>query len=211
MALPFISIIVLAAGESSRMGEPKQTLPWHGMPLLRYQIEQAGRTGASEVIVVLGNDAEEFRRLIPTRLDGPRLVIIKNPDWHVGKTTSVKAGVQAADPRATAVVPWASDSPRTTAILDELMTAHVEGGKLVSYPWHQGKEGHPGVFSMELRDEILAISEETRGLRAVAERASSRVLRVEFEDPLSIVNMNTHEDYERALELTGQTAPERKR
>ena len=206
MPPPFISIIVLAAGESSRMGQPKQLLPWEGTTLLQYQIEQAGLTSAGEVIVVLGDDDATYRKLIPARLGRvSRLIVIENEDYALGKTTSVKAGVRAADARAEAVMPWASDSPRTAALLDELMAAHAEGQAPITYPWHQGIEGHPGIFSLSLRDEILAISEATRGLRGVTERDPSRVRWVEFTDPLVVVNMNTQEDYERALRLTGQS------
>ncbi|MDA1096781.1 MAG: nucleotidyltransferase family protein [Chloroflexi bacterium] len=207
--MPFTSVILLAAGESLRMGEPKQLLPWYGMPLLLYQVEEAGRTHADEVIVVLGQNANRYRQMLPPRLDGPRLIVVENPDYELGKTTSVMAGIAASDPRAEAVVPLASDSPRTATFLDQLVAAHFAGGKPITYPWHRGIEGHPGVFSTTLRDELMAISEETKGIRGVTERDPTRVNRVEFDDPMVAVNMNRWEDYERALRLTGQEVPER--
>ena len=201
------SIILLAAGESSRMSRPKQTLPWHGLPLLRYQAEESGRTAARQVVVVLGSDADEYRALLPSRLDHAELIVVDNPDYRLGKTTSVKVGVRAVDPSVDAVVPMAGDSPRPAPLLDQLAGAHFDGGKPITYPWHRDIEGHPGVFSMELRGELLAIDEATRGIRAVTERDPSRVNRVEFEDPLAAVNLNTWQDYERALRLTGQPPP----
>ncbi len=174
------------------------------MPLLQYQVEESGKTRARQVIVVLGNDADEFRTVLPSRVERAELVVIQNPDYGLGKTTSVKAGVRAMDGSVDAVVPMAGDSPRPAALLDRLVDAHVAGGKPITYPWHRGTEGHPGVFSMELGDELLTIDEATRGIRGVTERDPSRVNRVEFEDPLAIVNLNTWEDYERALRLTGQ-------
>ena len=208
--MPFTSIILLAAGESLRMGEPKQLLSWYGVPLLRYQVEEAGRTHADEVIVVLGQNADRYRRMLPSKLDGPRLIVVENPDYERGKTTSVKAGIAASNARAEAVVPMANDSPRTTNVLDQLIAAHFAGGKPITYPWHRGIEGHPGVFSMAIRDELMAISEGMRGIRGVTERDPSRVHRVEFDDPLVAVNMNRWEDYKRALLLTGQEVPERR-
>jgi molybdenum cofactor cytidylyltransferase len=206
--MPFISIVILAAGESSRMGQPKQTLPWEGTTLLQYQVQQAGRTQAREVIVVLGGEeSDEYRRLLPVRLEGPRLIVIENQDYSLGKTTSVKAGVRAIDSQSEHVVMLAADSPRPAAVLDRLMTEHVGRGSLITYPSYRGREGHPPVLSMALREEVMAISEERRGLREVAERDPARVLHVEFDDPLVIVNMNSPEDYERALRLTGQATP----
>ena len=202
------SIIVLAAGDSSRMGRPKQTLPWEGVPLLRSQVEESGKTGARQVVVVLGNDAAEFRTVLPSRLERAELIVIENPDYERGKTTSVKAGIRAMHSPVDAVVPMAGDSPRPAALLDRLVEAHFAGRKPITYPWFQGVEGHPGVFSMELRDELLEIEEASRGIRGVTERDPARVNRVEFDDPLAIVNLNTWDDYERALRLTGQPSPQ---
>lgn len=205
----FFTVILLAAGESSRMGQPKQLLPWMGTTLLQYQVDQLKQTVAQELIVVLGKDAPTYRRMLPLfrrSASGPRLVVMENKDYELGKTTSVKAGIAAADDRSEAVVPLASDSPRTAAVLDRLMACHAEGKAPITYPWHKGTEGHPGVFSLTLREELMGISETRRGLREVTERDPSRVRREEFEDPLVIVNLNTPQDYERALRLTGQAA-----
>ena len=203
----FISLVILAAGSSSRMGRPKQTLPWMGQPLLTYQVEQAGLTRANEVIVVLGEDAADYRPLLPDALDRvPAYRVVENPDYELGKTTSVLTGLRAADPRATAWVFLAMDSPRPAPITDALLDAHESGGLPITYPWHGGIEGHPPIMSASLREEILGITEQKRGLREITERDAARVNRVEFADPIVIVNMNGPEDYERALVVTGQQA-----
>ena len=190
------------------MGRPKQTLPWFGLPLLRYQVVESGKTGAREVIVVLGNDADEFRAVLPDELERAKLVVIHNPDYVLGKTTSVKAGVAAVDISVDAVIPMAGDSPRPADLLDQLADEHFKGGKLITYPWHRGIEGHPGMFSMEIRGELMGIEEATRGIRRVTEEDPNRVNRVEFENPLTAVNLNTWADYERALQMTGQPVVE---
>ncbi len=203
----YTSLIILAAGSSSRMGQPKQTLPWMGQPLLTYQVEQAGLTRADEVIVVLGEDAADYRPLLPEALDRvPAYRIVENPDYELGKTTSVLTGLRAADPRATAWIFLAMDSPRPAPTTDALLDAHESGGLPITYPWRGGIEGHPPVMSASLREEILGITEQQRGLREVTERDAARVNRVEFADPIVIVNMNSQEDYERALAVTGQQA-----
>jgi molybdenum cofactor cytidylyltransferase len=160
------------------------------------------------VVVVLGNDAEEHRLLLPGKLERARLVVIENPDYALGKTTSVKAGMAAVDVSVDAVVPMAGDSPRSAGLLDQLVGAHFDGGKPITYPWYRGIEGHPGVFSMEMREELLGIDEATRGIRGVTERDPDRVNRVKFDDRMAIINLNTWEDYESALRLTGQPVPQ---
>ena len=190
------------------MGRPKQTLPWFGMPLLRYQVVESGKTNAKEVIVVLGDDADGFRAVLPDRLERARLVVLQDAEYELAKTASVKAGLAAVDISVDAVVPIAGDCPRPAPLLDQLVDAHFAGGKPITYPWYDGAEGHPGIFSMELRDELLAIEEATRGLRGVTRRDPGRVNPIEFDDPLAAVNLNTWDDYERALRLTGQPVPQ---
>ena len=201
----FVSLVVLAGGSSSRMGRPKQTLPWMGKPLLTWQVEQCGLSCADELIVVLGENAEDFRPLLPESVGRvPVYRIIENPDHAQGKTTSVLAGLRAADERATDWIFLAMDAPRPAHITDELIEAHFAGGLPITYPWHGGIEGHPPVMNASLRSEIEGITEARRGLREVTEREAGRVNRVEFADPVVIINMNSPEDYERALAVTGQ-------
>ncbi len=201
----FVSLVILAAGSSSRMGRPKQTLPWMGKDLLTYQVEQGGLSGVDEVIVVLGEDADDYRPLLPESLERvPVYKIIENTDYERGKTTSVLAGLAAADPRATDWIFLAMDAPKPAHITDMLVEAHHAGGLPITYPWHGGIEGHPPVMNSSLRSEIEAITEAERGLREITERDPDRVNRVEFADPIVIVNMNSPEDYERALVVTGQ-------
>ena len=201
----FVSLVVLAGGSSSRMGRPKQTLPWMGKPLLTWQVEQCGLSCADELIVVLGENADEYRPLLPETVGRvPVYRIVENLDHAQGKTTSVLAGLRAADERATDWIFLAMDAPRPAHITDELVEAHFAGGLPITYPWHGGIEGHPPVMNVSLRSEIEGITEEKRGLREVTERDAGRVNRVEFTDPVVIINMNSPEDYERALVVTGQ-------
>ena len=201
----FVSLVVLAGGSSSRMGRPKQTLPWMGKPLLTWQVEQCGLSCADELIVVLGENAEEYRPLLPESVGRvPVYRVVENPDHVLGKTTSVLAGLRAADERATDWIFLAMDAPRPAHTTDELVEAHFAGGLPITYPWHGGIEGHPPVMNVSLRSEIEGITEAKRGLREVTERDAGRVNRVEFTDPVVIINMNSPEDYERALAVTGQ-------
>ena len=187
------------------MGRPKQTLPWMGKPLLTWQVEQCGLSRADELIVILGENADEFRPLLPESVGRvPVYRVIENVDHARGKTTSVLAGLRAADERATDWMFLAMDAPRPAAVTDELIEAHFSGGLPITYPWHEGIEGHPPVMNVSLKPEIEAITEERRGLREITERDPVRVNRVEFEDPVVIINMNSPEDYEWAIQVTGQ-------
>ena len=197
--MSFTSVIILAAGESSRMGQPKQTLQWEGTTLLQYQISQVAMTSAAELIVVLGYDSSTFRDLIPKNLSGPGLKVVTNANYFLGKTTSVKAGLRSLDSQSGAVMILAMDCPRTSSMLQKLIDCHVEGILPVTVPSYQGVDGHPSTFSKALFGEIGKISEERRGLREVVEGDLDRVRKVEFDSPLVLTNLNEPDDYENAL------------
>ena len=97
----FISGLILAAGTSSRMGQPKQLLPFRGTILLDWVMAQAESASAlDEVIVVLGRAADEIR----PRLRNTRARVIINPVFTEGCSGSYKAGMATIDPRAEAVM-----------------------------------------------------------------------------------------------------------
>ena len=192
--------VLLAAGESSRMGRSKQILDWLGEPLVVYQARQLLEAGMGQAIVVLGHEAEAVRPLVEV-VDDPRLTIVVNQDYLEGKTTSIKAGLRALGPGAASILLLAADQPRPGALLRRLAEAHAERGALISIPAHRGKHGHPPIFDPSLLPELLRITEEGRGVREVIQRHSGAIHEVEVDDPLVLTNLNTREDYERALAL----------
>ena len=192
--------VLLAAGESSRMGRPKQTLDWLGEPLVVYQMRQLLEAGVGQAVVVLGHKAATVRPLVEA-VEDPRVTVVVNPDYLEGKTTSIKLGLRSVGPGAGAILLLAADQPRPAALLRRLAEAHRERGALISIPAHRGKHGHPPLFDASLLPELLRITEEGRGVREVIQRHSGAIKEVAVEDPLVLTNLNTREDYERALAL----------
>jgi molybdenum cofactor cytidylyltransferase len=96
--------VLLAAGESRRMGQLKALLPWQGVSLLLYQVNALKDAGVDRVVVIVGHQAERLQTIVEGQ-EGVSLVF--NPDYLEGKTTSIKAGVKAAAARnpAALVVP----------------------------------------------------------------------------------------------------------
>ncbi len=198
-----VSAILLAAGESSRMGQPKQTLPWQGKPLLTYQVEQLLASPVSEVLVVLGHRADDFRPLVPR---SKRVRVLVNDAWAQGKSTSLKLGVRQAILAADAYLILTVDQPRTAPMLRRLLSEHTRRQATLSALSFKGKGGHPLVASATLRDELLAISEERRGLHEVVERYLKELVLVGARSELALVNLNTPEDYQKAYERWGRRA-----
>ncbi|MBI3742725.1 MAG: nucleotidyltransferase family protein [Chloroflexi bacterium] len=195
--VPF-AVILLAAGESSRMGQPKQLLPWRGLPLVQYHLQELRATTAGEIAVVLGHEAARVRPLVEPSLVDKRVHVVRNDAYREGKTTSIKAGLRALRATPSGVMLLAVDQPRPREVLQRLIDEHLSKGNLISVPRHGNRHGHPPLFDASLIPELLEISEAKQGIREVIERHREALREIEIADPLVVTNLNTPEDYERA-------------
>lgn len=191
-----VTAILLAAGESSRMGQPKPLLPWGDVSLVRYQVESLAEAGASPIVVVLGPTTLDAEAQL-SDLDGVRTVI--NHSAPEGKTTSVRLGVSEVENDSEGILLLAVDQPRTADIMRRVIEAHVAGGALITHPTYEGRGGHPIVFHASLAPELLAVTEERQGIREVVSRHTDSLRRVELGDPMVRLDLNTLDDYRAAL------------
>ena len=189
-----ISAILIAAGESTRMGSLKPLLRWHGMTLVEYQTSSLVTAGVAEVVVVLG----ERHRLVEPYVTGPGVRAVVNQDFRLGKTMSIRAGLQSIDPASQAVLLLAVDQPRPVTVISTVIDAHLASNALITSPRYQGRGGHPLVFARMLMPELQLITEEGEGIRQVIRAHGTEVNVVEIDDPIVTVDLNTPEDYEQA-------------
>lgn len=196
---PRVAATLLAAGESTRMEEMKALLPWiGGKPLLAHQTQALRAAGYAPIIVVLGHLAERLRQA----LTGPEpTLIVENPRYREGRTTSVVAGLRALPADAAGALIASVDQPRSVGLLAALREAWLASRPAIAVPSLDGRAGHPPLFSAALLPELLAITEERQGLREVAARHRGERLLVPTDDPLTLMNLNTREEYEAALRL----------
>lgn len=154
---PFVSAIVLAAGESRRMGEAnKLLLPFGGRPLVEHVVRAVTASDVDEVIVVLGHEAEAVRSIV----DGYPVRVARNDAYAEGMTTSILAGVQAASSEAEGFMICLSDLPliepaEFTTIADAFRNAFAVDPDCIVRPVHEGTPGNPVVFSAAYRAAIL--------------------------------------------------------
>jgi molybdenum cofactor cytidylyltransferase len=189
--------ILLAAGESSRMGQSKALLPWQGRSMLEHQVGALAAGGADRVIVVTGHHAQ---RLCPLVVDLKGVTCVHNPNYRAGKTTSIKAGLEATrEDRPHTYLMLNVDQPRSAETIRMLLEAHRPGLALITIPTFGGKGGHPIVIDSSLFNEMLAIEEETQGIKAVALRHVERTQRVAVDSPEVLVDLNTPKQYRAAL------------
>lgn len=186
--------IVLAAGFSARMGTCKADLPWlSGQTLLSYQISQLQQAEITP-IVVLGAHNTHSQRQCPSNS-----VVVFNPQPQNGKAQSVCLGLSKLPEEFETVTVSAVDQPRSAAIYQQLLSAHLHHKALITVPIYRQKRGHPLVFSASLLPQLKAIQDATQGLRAVVQNYSAQLHPVAIDSAMVLADLNTPELYEAAL------------
>jgi len=187
--------LILAAGESRRMGFPKALLPYREETFLD---RLAGLFAArcSPVIVVLGAEAERIR----AGGHSPAAFVV-NPDWARGQTTSMQCGLRAVPPHADGVLFTLVDHP---AVRPDTIDALLAGPRatLLRVPRYHGRRGHPIWLSRELIPEFLALP-ETGAARDVVHSHAAQTEFLDVDDPGILADIDDPEAY---LGLTGAGA-----
>ncbi len=173
-----IAALVLAAGGSSRMGGPKQLIELDGKTLLRRAVETAIASQVGFVVVVLGHQWE--RMALET--EGLDVKIVVNPEWHVGMSSSLRAGLQALPDTAEAALITLCDQPMVTAEnLRDLLALFAESGKPLAACRYAGALGVPAVLARTLFPELMQLSGDV-GARKILQAHAAEAGVMEFPD-----------------------------
>ena len=192
-----ISSIVLAAGMSTRMGQPKALLDWGGEPLIAYQVKQLREAGVDEVIVVLGHQADAIHR----KMKGLPCRVMLNPRYHAGRAGSLRIGAKAVNRDAEAILVVSVDQPRPAALLRQLIDAHTPAAAATRLTCGT-KHGHPVIVAGRLRTEMMSAQEESEGLAGVLHAHAAELRDIPCDD-LCRLDINTPDDYEAARRRFG--------
>ena len=171
--------LLLAAGQGSRLGlGPKALLRYRGRPLLEHAVSVLRAGGCARVLVVLGAAADQVAE--QARLDGCDLV--RNPDWESGMGSSLRVGLAALPPDATAALVALVDTPGVTAgAVARLLDAHRRGSALAAAAY-QGRRGHPVLIGAEHWAEASAGAVGDSGARALLRAHAAELELVECGD-----------------------------
>ena len=188
-----ISAIVLAAGESKRMGQTKQLLPWQGKTVLENVLDNLLNSQVDEVILVLGHEAERIRKKVPAH----RITIVINPDYKKGMSTSIRQGLMALDEKAEAFLVVLGDQPGISKeilnqLVHEFQRAHSK--KNIVLPTYRGSRGHPVLFNIQYKKEALKLKGDV-GCRQILEDHPEDVLEIEMDTAAVLDDLDTPEDY----------------
>ncbi|MBI3328236.1 MAG: nucleotidyltransferase family protein [Nitrospinae bacterium] len=188
--------VVLAAGESRRMGTPKQLLPFGDRTILERVVDTLLAAELEEVIVVLGHLADRVRAVLGDR---PVRAVV-NERFHSGMLSSIQCGVRAIPADRDAMVLALGDQPQIeTAVVKEIVSRYREGLSGIVIPRYGEKKGHPIVIDLHTyRDAILTLPEHV-GLNALMQAHAHDVRWIEMATEDIIRDIDYREDYTREL------------
>jgi len=191
--------VILAAGDSLRLGQPKALLPWGGGTFLSSAIRVLNMF-TDMVIVVVGNNATQLAPVV----DANAGFLVRNPQPERGQFSSLQVGVQEVLNRGrdAAIITLVDRPPakmETVQYLKHEFLARVDENIWAALPQFEGKHGHPYVAGRELIGAYLDAGSEANA-RDIQHAHADRMLYVPVSDPLVNVNIDTPEDYSRFIE-----------
>ena len=199
---PKIAAIVLAAGQSRRMGaENKLLAELDGKPLVRHVAEAVAGSKAASMTVVLGHEADTVRACLADLKPS----YAYNPDYAEGLSTSMKTGLNAVGEDLDGVIICLGDMPMvSTAIIDRMIAAFdpVEGRAIV-VPTRRGKRGNPVLFAKRFFEEMARVSGDV-GARHLIGNHEDLMVEIEVDDESVLTDIDTPEALAKARGTTGE-------
>lgn len=192
-----LAVVILAAGESRRMGQPKALLPFPEQPsaktgssepktFLYHLIEVTRHPRAGVLRVVVGAHAKEIAA--SAKLDADEFVV--NQDWRRGQLSSLQAAIRTLPASAEAMVLCLVDHPLISAeLVASLIAAYDRTKRNIVLPTFDGRRGHPVIFPKRLFAELLAAPEDV-GARAVVRARAAAIVEVPTDEEGVVLNLN---------------------
>ncbi|NMG10448.1 nucleotidyltransferase family protein [Brasilonema sp. UFV-L1] len=191
-----IGAIILAAGASTRMGQPKQLLQFQGRSFLRYSVEVVVASVCNPIIVVLGAYAEKMYQEV-SQLP---VLVVENPQWRDGMGSSIKVGMtalNAAAQKIEGVVLTLCDQPFISCdVINQLVAAYHSTGQGIIASEYAETLGVPALFSHKFFSDLTSLAAAS-GAKQVIKKYSHKVFSFPF--AAGAIDIDTPQDYERLL------------
>jgi molybdenum cofactor cytidylyltransferase len=192
-----ISALLLAAGESRRMGDFKQLLRVGDKSFVEHCVDNLLASQVTEVIIVTGHRESDVKRAVRDR----PVTFAHNSEYKSGMASSVKSGIRAVSENSKACVLALVDQPRIApGVINRIIETYQKTQTLIVIPTYHGENGHPILLDMKLKDEILKM-DPSEGLRQVVHAHQNEIARVEVSDQAVLEDCDSPEDYQRILRL----------
>jgi|ERR1700683_184609 len=191
-----LAALILAAGESRRMGSAKALLLYNNRTFVEHLLDVTKHPRIGVQRVVLGAQADHIRE----RLGLPPGLIVENPDWQQGQLSSIQAGIRSLrDLPTDGALLCLVDHPLISAeLVRTLVEAFDTSGKRIVLPSYLGKRGHPVIFASGLYEELLA-APANEGARAVVWQHGKEVFEVPTEEQGVVLNLNDPDAFKHAV------------
>ena len=195
-----VAIIILAAGESSRLGRPKQNLFYNGKSLVQHVADEARAAHLSPVVVVTG----AFEKELTGRLHTEGLVVVHNPRWSEGMGSGISLGIDtiAEAGGADAVIISVCDQPFLSAgVFTDLLNARRHTGKGIIGSAYGGTVGVPVLYDKKYFAALKDV-EEGEGSKKILHRFADDLARIGFD--AGAIDIDTEEDYNLLLDQSSE-------
>ncbi|MCP4138810.1 MAG: putative selenium-dependent hydroxylase accessory protein YqeC [Chloroflexi bacterium] len=185
--------IILAAGASSRFGQPKQLLDYHGKPFIRAVAEKALQAELSPVIVVTGAEDTEIREALK---DLP-IEIVHNSNWKEGQSSSIQMGIKKLPTNTGAAIFLLTDQPQVTpTIMRALVEEHQRTLKAVIAPMVEDRRANPVLFDRATFPALLELKGDIGGRGIFSKFSPSYIL---WLDSSLLLDVDTDKDYQKLI------------
>jgi len=201
-----ISVIMLAAGQSSRMGgENKLTKNLNGIPLIKYAIKNILGSSINELIVVLGYEKEILEKIIGNH---KKIKFVYNENFKDGMASSIKIGLNHMSQKSEAFFISLGDMPMVNQnIYNKLIKSRYKYNKNLKpdlkkeifVPTYEGKESNPVLFSIFMKNKIMSISGDV-GAKGILELNKDKILNVDIKNKNITIDLDTKDSFD---SLTG--------
>lgn len=183
--------VILAAGESKRMGTPKMLLPFNGSTMIESVIDNVTRSNVDKTLVVLGAERDSLKQLsgiLPA-------VCCYNDEYKQGMLSSVICGFRNIPAGTRAVMVFQGDQPLIKPfVINSVIHAYISSDKGIIIPVYNNRRGHPVLIDYKYRDEIVKLSRD-KGLRSLAYKFPDDVLEVLTDAPGILRDFDTYDQY----------------
>jgi molybdenum cofactor cytidylyltransferase len=190
-----ISVLILAAGQSRRMGQPKMLLPWGNLTIIEHVVRTFLNAGLQDVLVLTGGAREQMEKILapyPVRQ-------VPNPDYAHGEMlSSLQRGLSAIRKDAQAALIGLGDQPQVQESSIRLICeAYVESPSRLVVPSFQMRRGHPWLVARPLWNEILALRSPASP-RDFLNKHATEIRYVNLDTPTILADLDTPEDYQKS-------------
>jgi molybdenum cofactor cytidylyltransferase len=187
-----ISAILLAAGQSKRMGELKQLMPFGQSTIVEQAVDNLLGSAVDEVIVVVGYKAEDVTKAIAAK----SIKLVINPDYEQGMSTSIIAGLKLVRGKVQGVMLAMGDQPLVDSqTINRLIEEFYNHDKGIAVPTYQGRRGHPIIFAIKYKKQLLKLRGDVGGRQIIKDHPDD-VLEVAVDSESIVADFDTTDDYQ---------------